>query len=808
MPLQREYKVVYTVDDAQAKAALAGLTQQFGQVTAAAQTAGESLGGLQAGAQGMAQGFEMGFAALAKMQAQMMLLEGAVETVAAIGDQMQRARKFIAECAEEASKVRDSLREIANLRGKDSPDDQVVASAEAFGLETGLGRNDAREFLEQFEGAIPAARARGNVTPEVEKAIKRETATLAARTGLQPATAAKLGGLLGEYTKLDTPEKGAGQLGQVVDHLNDGVGKLSALAPALIGLMGEMVDEDNGRTPSAAETAAILSASTVRAKSGFAAATHIRQANNALRRFDGNDVKTLKDKELGRELNASEKASLTLQELGITPGDNYLAGLRKVAPKIMGPEGDLWLAQHGFKDQHERRSLIEQAKLLPNIDAQLAKHKPLDIQGGETIKSNENFRESKAGKKRQAQAAEEAQKVLLGMENEDFVTAKQFAGLRRRAQPGFLGSWNRTLNSVADVPLKWAGQQPIDEQNQEREVLFNLNREMKKLGIGTEKTRKDEWDLTGEGSPGKISDQEYLEFMLKNPAGEGVGFTHARREQWFKKYAPLVKARGGDIYGGDAGTLGRLKKVAGERDVAPARVGGMGWSMGADDAKRFSGHGKDAKEIEKQLAAMPEDNRGQVLQFLRDQADGKDANTPADKQSMFHTLSAKEALALGRTPTWAAMQRAEALGKGRMPDQDGWHDGMGYGGAKDDDEMATLEARIGESLDRAMAPKTPGKRQPPTDLTKFERTHLPEELKNRARAAFAAHGPFDPKEKQDWHAGMSPTGARNDAELKTLFERMARSLERIEQAGRGRPGAAPPPMGPPPVAVAAGPRRP
>ncbi len=347
---------------------LAALEAQLNQVTTSAQAAttaaagvggGSGLGGGRGGAgagSGAAGGAGSAIGTRALVGAGIGLgVQGARRVARAIGEAGANQRDFFADAADKTAAFRLSLREIANLDGKTDVDDATIRDQLAFQRHTRMSEDEAREFREQFKGAVASGKSRGNITDTVANELEKEAGRFSVRYDLDAPVAGKMAGLLGEYSKIPTAAAGAGQLAEAAEHLNVlGVGKVRQMMGPMLGLAGEMVDENGGRFASIPQMSANYAATTIRAKSPAIAATQIRQANRALRKFNGQE----------------EEAAL--KGAGITLDDDYMTALRKMAPFVTGPGGDKYLADNGFGNSTERSALISQAKLIPVVDKQLA----------------------------------------------------------------------------------------------------------------------------------------------------------------------------------------------------------------------------------------------------------------------------------------------------------------------------------------------------------------------------------------------------------------------------------------------------
>jgi hypothetical protein len=321
----------------------------------------------------------------------------------AIGDAGGDERALNAALAEKAMAYRESQLDAAHVEGKKTVDDEFVRSQVAFQKKTGMHNDEAAVFRTQFQGAVQSGKLRGNINDKTAGELMTHAATFAVRTGMDAQTGGKLSGLLGEFGKVGSAEEGMGKLGEMEHHLNIlGVGDIGQLAKPFLGLMGEMVDEDGGRVKDPVALSAMFAASTIRSRSPATAATSIRQSNRVLRKMVGQGVG------------------------GVTSDDDYMEGLKKVAPQVTGKNGDQWLRDQGFHNDAENQALIKQARLIPVVDAQLKDPKAKESRDN-AIALNKKFMDSKVGRNRTAE------NNILGAELDQGMKSERVETLRKEA---------------------------------------------------------------------------------------------------------------------------------------------------------------------------------------------------------------------------------------------------------------------------------------------------------------------------------------------------------------------------------------
>ena len=370
------------------------------------------------------------------------------------GDLSNKARDHMRELGEDARKMRDDWREIANLSGKSGPDDTVVADIIAKGAKTGMVPEEARKFMEQFQGSIPAGLQKKNIKESAIPFVAEEGMRFGNRTGLAPSTAGDFTGVMAQYGKVHGSVDAAATMGRVAYGLNEGRGHLEPLMRSLIKTAGAVAGEHNGSPIwSLSELAAIQGVASTHA-SPDASGTKIRKAVSELRDFSGLQGDGLK-------------------RLGIKPTDSYLAALNKIRPGIMaadasGKGGDQYLMDLGFNDLAGRTSLVEQARDYPIIMERIKNQKK--ITGEQVQADNENYLnnningisrkikgETEAGEyikkvhgEKLAMANEAVKNQMTrrgeygGFVNETLAFFQDFGGLKR--QLGFRGAKERWLD--------------------------------------------------------------------------------------------------------------------------------------------------------------------------------------------------------------------------------------------------------------------------------------------------------------------------------------------------------------------------
>ena len=167
-------------------------------------------------------------------------------------------------------------------------------------------------------------------------------------------------------------------------------------------------------------------------KSPAIAATQIRQSNRILRKF------------------IDDKFQDANKGIGITATDDYMTALRKVAPHVTGPQGDQWLKEKGFDNSVERIALVNQAKLIPVVDEQLADRQGRVRKAREgAVDANARSMNTLEGRARTADNSAFASDIENGLAAERLNAGRAAARARladpnqpggQRLKPGFWGS--------------------------------------------------------------------------------------------------------------------------------------------------------------------------------------------------------------------------------------------------------------------------------------------------------------------------------------------------------------------------------
>ncbi len=407
----------------------ANLAANLDKVTASGVAAGAAVGGVGgggiggAGGAGGKGGAGAGVMASLTRRTAFAVLQSGVN---AVREGAEQRKLSLENAAKNYNDFRSELREIANLQGKGDVTPSLIHDQIQFQKQTGMNADEAINFREQFLGAVGAGKTRGNIDDATAEALEKQAAQFAMRYSIDPAVAGKMAGILPEYMKIPNADAGASKLAAIAYHLNYfGVGKVSEMARALTGTQAKLLDENGGRFTDAETLASRLALTTPHARSPAEAGTQLVQANRLLRRFDRMDVEGA--------------PGYALNQLGITPADDFETALRKITPKISGPDGDLWLKANGFNNSTEIAAVRMQASITKNVDAALGRTDPKARAAIEAIRKNASsanagFLGSEIGLQRTAENRAFETDIGIGQKQSRFERSRLEAETRLRAR--------------------------------------------------------------------------------------------------------------------------------------------------------------------------------------------------------------------------------------------------------------------------------------------------------------------------------------------------------------------------------------
>ena len=481
---------------------LAPMAGQMGGLGVATGTAATESKGLAAGVAGF----------VAKMAG----FSVAVTAAHAFGDGMREAREHAEKSAETVLKLRDGLRELANLQGKGSVDNATLARTIQLRRASGMTDGEAKSFQEQFEGSLPLATDKGNITDKTAEAVARETARSATRVGLDAKTAGDLAGSIGAFGPITSARQGVGQIQQIIDQLNDGRGNLSPLVKELMKGGFSTVGKGNAFR-SLSERAAGLRVTTGIVGNAGQASTALGAAIRGLTGFT---------KGQGKILTA----------YGVESGQDLPTMLEKIAPLIenaekRGQNSSATLAAAGFGNKTDRDAIIGLVKNRAVLRSAVDSVREDEGSDAKAIKAgaraeglNKQFyAEDKGAQNRVAEANLTGAEMMRGFDQEDLTIARKNAraDLVREKRLGTVGSnfdiKMRNLFQLSSLTGADAEQDRVDAR-----VRQNAEREARRLGVPYQRANI---NFGGEGDRAKRElelNAPAIRQALGNPLGDSA----------------------------------------------------------------------------------------------------------------------------------------------------------------------------------------------------------------------------------------------------------------------------------------------
>ena len=401
----------------------------------------------------------------------MLGIHAARTVISEVGDAIRDAREDTRGWAQDALKLRDELRELANLKGKPGADNGVLADNLRLRIQTGMTQPEARKFQEQFLGSLPLAKDAGGITDQVALDLSGQVGRLATRVGLDGGTAGDLAGTLGMFGRIPDAQVGLGRSQQIVDLLNDGRGNLTPLTRALLKGAASTVGQGKAFA-SLAERAAAISVATGIGDKGATDTT----VGAAIR---------------GLSAGGTVEHRKTLERLGIGGNQDLLTRLDRLKPlfdegRARGDSPNDTLLKAGFGNITDRRAIvgfyenretlrkrIESVREDPNAPDQKARAAAARSAG-----LNEDFYTSdRAARNRVADAKLEAQKLRRGVQGENLEIARKEAEERLQRDraidtPGtnFIDRARNLFGVGEMLGLDSGRQQRIDDEVKRRAV--------------------------------------------------------------------------------------------------------------------------------------------------------------------------------------------------------------------------------------------------------------------------------------------------------------------------------------------------
>ena len=561
-------EVVITSDTTSAIAGFAQVEAEIKKLTSAAMASGQALGGAtgamggitaaasNAGAQIQHTTGHVGSltSGLLSLSSAMQVFSMAMQVIGEFGSKMNAAREAVNQMTEDTMKLRDTLREVASLQGKDGPNNAVASDVLQLGMDSGMMPKDAVEFMEQFLGSSPAGKQKGNITEEVSKQVAVFGAQFGVQKDVTPKTAGDFSGVISQYQKVPDVETAAKVFGQINYGLNEGRGNMEPLVRTLLNTAGSVVDENGGPLESLADLAVMEGVASTHANP-YATGTQLRQAVRALRKTEGAEGEWL----------AKQGAN--------KPGMRHIDRLKAVKPELMrevasGKGLDQAIKEHITANDAEARSLMQQIGDIDLMDKRTEVMKT--INGVDVIKSNEAFfgtgPDGAAGSWRKQLAKEATQRFLIGQANETRVMAQKNAEISMRDpnQPGGaqIGGPESTLwEFVQDGfgAFPFVGFMTTRDKKLLGRGTSELIAEARRVGLTEEEIFAKSLGMDGKQSPNVVPGDKSVNFQNYSAFRQGQGETEIKKR--FGVLGTAVQAKGGNPYGSSPDLVPELKRL-------------------------------------------------------------------------------------------------------------------------------------------------------------------------------------------------------------------------------------------------------
>jgi hypothetical protein len=145
--------------------------------------------------------------AIGGLAARITVLQGLKQALEDVGRSFDSARDKASAGGKSNLNLRRRYRELGNLQGKSSPDNEVVGGALRYRIATGYTDDQANDALRRFEGGLPAALARGNISGNSTSGLAgdlfRETSVTGNRVGISGGTTGLLTAKLAQKSKIE-----------------------------------------------------------------------------------------------------------------------------------------------------------------------------------------------------------------------------------------------------------------------------------------------------------------------------------------------------------------------------------------------------------------------------------------------------------------------------------------------------------------------------------------------------------------------------------------------------------------------------
>ena len=487
----------------------------------------------------------------------MIAIQAARAVFGAIMNESQRLEQYWEKLAENAGNFRDSLRELASLKGQPGPNDTVTADVLDLASKTGMVPEKAAEFSASYENIGPTIREKGHYQPkqgtaeQLEKDVVAETGRTARRLGVDEKAAGEAIGTAGLFHTFNSVEQAMEQFGSALKGLSEGKlaygkgvaalnkGSAKLLDPAEAAAEGARA----GKIGSFAEAGVYLGALSL--GTGTADQAQNRMVQNS--RVLNPDVENVKG------TKALKNAGLTDQ----MTDPQKLIQLSKYlkAQKVASPRD--WLSKHELGTVATREGMEASLKVADVLEQRLkraAESATTDATGKATVAENRRFMAT--DRSATAAAVASKQDVVNKAEGirgpEELEKAKRAAELRTQlSDPDFYHSRLQNITMSLTSPLTYlesgvSGWNYQWENDRRFGAIPTMKREAERVGA----------DLT--------------------PHLEGLeAWDYRTRARAFTAASEAVRARGGDplrMQDLDVETQRKIEEIRPPAAVKPAAV--------------------------------------------------------------------------------------------------------------------------------------------------------------------------------------------------------------------------------------------
>lgn len=415
-------------------------------------------------------------------------LSGVKLVVGEIGKALKEAREHAEALGASSLGKRDKARQLASLMGETGPNDRVMGRISGVSLASGMSHDESREFLQEFEGSIPAGIQKGNLLEDQKRDVAKAVARSAIRLGLDPKTAGDMVGTIAKDVDLNkqrgkngklmsAPEAAVSQLEATAYGLNEGRGDISVLSRGEIQAAAKAIPSH--RIPNRSDIGALVgTASIAGAKSGASAGTFASWWDRGLNRVGDKAGDFLKASGIDKGRDDFEKAHLLR---------DVLAKEQAASKDPAMFDANKFLAEKGFGSEQDRLALVGMNANIGVLDDRVAKSRAIAADPSIATGKNAAFQNEKSQQWRLAKARTEHAEITQGAKTEDLTIARMSAAASLENE----GILNRADQKIADAfkggfgAAEWAGLKSQQQERIDDRVRQSLEAKVADAGIDT-----------------------------------------------------------------------------------------------------------------------------------------------------------------------------------------------------------------------------------------------------------------------------------------------------------------------------------